>query len=278
MLSPTEREAFERDGYFVRPGVLDEGTVDTLRARLSTLIERCAGEHLSGARPTLEFWEILRRSQHDASVCWDTSRGPMPGRAQDWEPFALRVGHGLHLVDELFGAIAQLPGIGGTLAELTPEAVIAQSAVVYKQPHSDLVQFGAHQDAAYITTEPESLVLAFLALDDADAENGALQVAPGTHREPLHVTLKMEPDGFVPAHGKVPREQDYEPTLLPMRRGSVAFVHGRAIHASGPNRADRPRRALIIHAISRSSKLAPTCWFQPPPEGFTPLPSTSSST
>lgn len=275
MLSPAEREAYERDGYFVRPGAVDETTVDALRARLSALIERCAGEHLSGARSSMEFWEILRGSQHDASVCWDTSRGPLPERADAWEPFALRVGHGLHLVDDLYRSVAELPVVGGTLARLTPDAVIAQSAVVYKQPHSDIVQFGAHQDAAYITTEPESLVLAFVALDDMDADNGALQVAAGTHRDPLHVALRMEPEGFVPAHGRVPVEDDYRPELLPMRRGTVAFVHGRSVHASGPNRSARPRRALIIHAISPSSELAPTCWLQPPPGGF---PSTSSST
>lgn len=277
-LLPRERDAFERDGYFLRPGALPPETVDALTARLSELIARCADEHLRGVRPTLEFWDILRHSRDDAAVCWDTSRGPMPERADAWEARAMRVGHGLHVVDPLFGELCRSAPVGGTLAQLVPApAAIIQSAVTYKQPRSDVVQFGLHQDAAYLTTEPESLVLAFIALDDADAENGALAVVPGTHRDPLHVALALRPDGFAPVHGAFRDERPYPQTLLPMKRGTIAFVHGRTLHGSGPNRAAVPRRALIVHAISLGSTLSPHCWVQPPPGGFMPIAPASGS-
>ncbi|MRG95002.1 phytanoyl-CoA dioxygenase family protein [Polyangium spumosum] len=268
-ITPAEQEAFARDGYFVRPGSVPATMVDALNARLSRLITRCAADHQDGTRKSLAFWDILRGSRDDASVCWDVSRGEMPARAEDWEARAMRVGHGLHRVDDLFASAARGQAIGSVLsALLPPPAWIVQSAVVYKQPRSDVVQFGLHQDAAYLTTEPESLVLAFLALDDMDAENGALSVVPGTHRDPLHVALAMGPDGFYPVEGRPRPERDYTPELLPMRRGTVAFIHGRTLHASGPNRSPRPRRALIVHAMSGTSRLASNTWIQPPPEGF----------
>jgi phytanoyl-CoA hydroxylase len=264
-----EQEAYARDGYLVRPDAVDAATVDALNARLSQLITRCAAEHLDGTRKSLSFWDILRGSQDDASVCWDMSRGAMPTRVEDWESRAMRVGHGLHRVDDLFASVARGPAMGGILAALLPPpAWIVQSTVVYKQPRSDVVQFGLHQDAAYLTTEPESLVLGFLALDDMDEENGALSVVPGTHRDPLHVALAMGPEGFYPVAGKPRPERDYTKVLLPMRRGAVAFVHGRTLHASGPNRADRPRRALIVHVMSGTSRLASNTWIKQPPEGF----------
>gem|GEM_PF-2382487 len=277
-LGADEQRAFARDGYFVRSGLIDDAIVDALLGRLSQLIERCAAEHLGGRRPSLDPWTILRDSQHDASVMWDPTRGSMPTDPREWEPLAMRVGHGLHLVDPLFAALARRPDVGGTLAQLiVDEPVVAHSAVIYKQPRSELVQFGGHQDAAYITTEPESLVLAFVALDDMDADNGALEVAPGSHHDPVHVQLELGDQGFVPVTGAAPKESDYQLKLLPMRRGSVAFVHGRTLHASGPNRSDRRRRALIIHAISRTARLADWCWLRPPPQGFVPLTPGSSS-
>jgi len=268
-LLPAEQDAFSRDGFVLRPDAVDDATVDALNARLSELITRCAAEHLRGTRKSLAFWDILRGSQSDASVCWDLDRGPMPARAEDWEPRAMRMGHGIHLVDELFGSLVRGPAIRGPLTALLPPPVVAlQSAVVYKQPRSEAVQFGLHQDAAYLTTEPESLVLAFLALDDMDADNGALAVVPGTHRDPLHVALALGPEGFYPVSGRPRPERDYAPVLLPMRRGTVAFVHGRTLHASGPNRSDRPRRALILHVMSGTSQIAPNTWIEPPPGGF----------
>jgi phytanoyl-CoA hydroxylase len=183
----------------------------------------------------------------------------------------MRIGHGLHLVDDTFAALTHGPAIGGVLASLVQEAVLLQSAVVYKQPHSASVQFGLHQDAAYLTSDPESLILAFLALDDMDADNGALQLVPGSHRDPLHVSLAMGPTGFTPIAGQAPQERSYQPQLLPMRRGTVAFLHGRTLHASGPNQSPHPRRALIVHAMSGRSRLAPHCWIQPPAGGFVPL-------
>ncbi len=268
-LTPAEQQAFARDGYLVRPDVISRATAHALNARLSQLITHCAAEHLDGTRASLAFWDILRGSRDDASVCWDLSRGQMPARAEDWEARAMRVGHGLHRVDELFVSVARGPAIGGVLSALVPPpAWIVQSTVVYKQPRSDVVQFGLHQDAAYLTTEPESLVLAFVALDDMDEENGALSVVPGTHRGPLHVALALGPEGFYPVEGRPRPERDDAPVLLPMRRGTVVFVHGRTLHASGPNRSTRPRRALIIHVMSGTSRLSPNTWLQPPPEGF----------
>lgn len=277
-LTPAERAAWARDGYFVRPDALPGATIDALVDRLSELITRCAREHQAGTRPTLAFWDILRGSRDDASVCWSEPNGPLPERPEDWEPLAMRVGHGIHRCDPLYRELSHGPAIGGLLKALIPEpALLVQSAVVYKQPRSSTVQFGLHQDAAYITTTPESLVLAFVALDDMDADNGGLCVVPGTHRDQLHVELGMSPAGFFPIAGKSPAEADYRPVLLPMRRGTIAFIHGRTLHGSGPNRAPTPRRALIVHAISGASRLSPTSWVQPPPEGFEPIERGSSS-
>ncbi len=127
-----------------------------------------------------------------------------------------------------------------------------------------------HQDAWYLTTEPESLALAFIALDDMDPRNGCLEVIPGSHRGGLDVALRMGPGGFVPVTGRAPPAPTRERAVpLVMEKGSVVFVHGRAYHGSEPNRSDGPRRSLIVHAMSARSRLAPSSWIlaggEPPP-------------
>ena len=48
------------------------------------------------------------------------------------------------------------------------------------------VCFSWHQDAAYITTYPETLVGCWLALEPADESNGCLLVADGSNKEPIY--------------------------------------------------------------------------------------------
>ncbi len=259
MLDPDALARYHRDGFLVCPALLPRAACEALTGQLSTRIAAVAAEYVAGARREIGFWELMTRSRGGLEVFWDPSRGS-PG--EGLEGAAMRVGHALHLADPAFEAFCADPTLRGGLRQIVGEpGVVLQSAVIYKQPRSELVQFGMHQDAWYLTTSPESLALAFIALDDMDAENGCLEVIPGSHRTGLAVALRMGPSGFVPAVGRAPRAPGRDRAVaLPVEKGSVIFVHGRTYHGSEPNRSDGPRRALIVHAMSAGSRLAPTSW------------------
>jgi phytanoyl-CoA hydroxylase len=301
---------FAETGVFVREAAVAPAACEALLAALSALIERVAAEHLAGKRTELSFWKLLPASAHAADVFFelsaDASRAASPGVSLDaaqppltalpapvWESRAMRIGHGLHLVEPAFAAFCRSPAIAAPLRcfahvaaqlsagasphqaaraalESTARARFVQSAVIYKQPRSDAVQFGFHRDSAYLPSEPESLVLAFVALDDTTLENGCLEVIPGTHTEPLGLRYRLDPEGFT-ALGREPRPAEDRRVSLPVPRGSIVFAHGRTLHASAPNRSAGPRRALIVHAMSEGSHLAPDAWVRAPPGGFAEL-------
>lgn len=262
-----QRRQFERDGYVVHRDVLEPATCDALVAALSEQIERLARLHERGERED-DFWRQLPRSAASIEVFWR----PAPEGSKGYpESRVMRVGHALHVVDARFADLALRSPVAAALATaLGPGARVVQSAVIYKQPHDDIVQFGFHQDAAYLTTEPSAgaLALAFVALDDADAENGALMVASASHTHGLGERLRLGPAGFERAAGAPRHIRREDSVLLTMRRGDVAVVDGLTYHASDPNRSSRPRRGLIIHAIAKEARLAPTAWVKEPPEGF----------
>ena len=268
MLTARELEAYEERGYVVCPGLVPGATCDALNAHLSKIITDVAAEYLAGVRTELGFWDLMTRSRDRVEVFWDAARGS-PERGL--EAGTMRVGHALHAADPVFAAFSTAPPLRTRLAQVVGgDADMIQSAVIYKQPHSDAVQFGMHQDASYLTTSPESLALAFVALDDMTPENGCLEVISGSHRDGLVVVLEMGPRGFVPTNGRSPPSPSpSRATPLPIEKGSVIFLHGRAFHGSEPNRSGSPRRALILHAMSRRSRLAPTSWVvaggSPPP-------------
>lgn len=262
--TPPELERFEADGFFVRRGALDEGQCATLNQKLSTLIGELGAAHARGER-ACDFWRQLARSTAANEIFWH------PGTASFDEQHVMRVGHVLHL-DARFEQVIRTPVVRTLGSLLRPPAAVIQTAVIYKQPHSDVVQFGYHRDAEYLTVVPSSaLALAFVALDDCDEDNGALRIVPKSHRLGPGLRLRLGVDGFERVSGTQHRFGPSEGTLLEMRRGDAAFVRGDTYHASAPNQSARPRRALIVHALGGDGALRDS-WVEKPPGGFAPIP------
>src|SRR5262249_22301981 len=152
---------YDEEGFVVCPALVPRVDCEGLCAHLSEVIARVLAETAAGTRTEPGFWALMARSRDTVEVFRDPAQ---PGVG---EGATMRVGHALHAVDPGFAAFAAQPALRGRLRQIVGEpGWLIQSAVIYKQPRSDLVQFGMHQDAWYLTTEPESLALAFVALDD----------------------------------------------------------------------------------------------------------------
>ncbi len=269
-LDPSERATLEEHGYVVRPNVFTKAECRDLCSGVSEVVTRAAAE--CRRRGVIDgFWQAFARSAQTTEVFWDPRRDDLLRTPpSQWESAVMRIGHVLHRVAP-FDALTRDPRLAGLLASAIAEpAELVQSAVIYKQPQSELVQFGWHQDSSYLPNEPESLVLVFVALDDMTEENGALEVIPRSHRGGLDVVYRLTPDGYVPLSSRRPETDDRERVILTVPRGTVIALHGRTRHASKPNRSTAPRRALIVHAKACASPMSELCWARGP---FDPLPS-----
>jgi hypothetical protein len=118
-------------------------------------------------------------------------------------------------------------------------ALLGDPAVLYKEKINHKLPGGAgyaaHQDApAYpmISTH----VSAMIAIDDADADNGGLEVVSGC----FDCVLPLDERGCVDP--SVESELEWE--AVPVPAGTTLWFHSRTPHRSGPNRSARARRAL----------------------------------
>lgn len=110
-----------------------------------------------------------------------------------------------------------------------------------------------HQDNFYLRVKPGTCCAMWLAIDDADEENGGMVVVPGTQN--MEVACPQVSDSklsFTDAH--VPIPDGLQAVPVPLKAGDVLFFNGSVVHGSYPNTSKtRFRRAFICHYVPASS-------------------------
>ncbi|MFK7801442.1 MAG: phytanoyl-CoA dioxygenase family protein, partial [Anaerolineae bacterium] len=115
-----------------------------------------------------------------------------------------------------------------------------------------------HQDEEFIPTRDRSLMGGWIALDDANTENGGLWVIPGSHKHgviwPHHVQNDPRFDCTIETWGFPYKDEDAVP--VEVKAGAIVFFNGYLLHRSLPNFATSGyRRVLVNHYMSAQSLL-----------------------
>jgi len=144
------------------------------------------------------------------------------------------------------------PRVGQILTDLFGEEPVAAQSMFYFKPPGARGQ-DLHQDNFYLRVAPGTCMAAWIAIDDADENNGGLMVVPGTNRMEIICPGKADATRFFTSdHVEPPPGFHVEPVRL--QTGDVLFFNGSLIHGSYPNTSkDRFRRAFICHYLPKSS-------------------------
>ncbi|KAH6641646.1 hypothetical protein F5144DRAFT_627643 [Chaetomium tenue] len=208
-LTPSQLEAFHRDGYLIIPDALPPSTVSALLAETRRLLDtldlsthpltrfRTGGEdgtdHV-GDDYFLTSGDKIRFFLEDDAFDSAGNLTKPKHRAVN------KIGHYLHGLSPPFAALLNPPtttttttndptpttsttphpaSIARSLSFASPR--VLQSMIICKQPEIG----GAvppHQDSTFLYTDPPSAVGFWYALEDATLENGCLSFLPGSHR------------------------------------------------------------------------------------------------
>ncbi len=269
MLSKEEKEQYQEQGFLVKPGLLTDQECDALCQHISeTILRRVLREESLRSAPE---GQSFKASARDIHIFWERGMNPTQFPPTEREQCVSRLGHGLHIVDPFFLQMARHPKVAEVLEDLIGRGVnIVQTMVIYKQPFVG-AETGYHQDATYLHTEPNTLIAAWMALDDVTEENSPLTIIPGSHHLPLHTIAELKEDGQF--HHQVvndTRPEISQAVPVPVPKGGVIFFHGYLWHGAGPNQSSRPRRAFVAHYVNSASRWSPFNWIDGTP-GFIPL-------
>lgn len=157
---------------------------------------------------------------------------------------------------EAFRTLANAPKLLTAVRQILGGDVCVCFSQVFNKPPEVGGPKPIHQDNFYFgPNDPNAMVTAWIALDDADQSNGCLFYGKGSHRLGLlpHVAPESEPFNLQVEEDELSL---VHMTAAPVPRGGVSFHHGFTLHQSSANTSKRFRRAVAIHYLKTSSHLA----------------------
>jgi phytanoyl-CoA hydroxylase len=237
MLTPQQHGDFDRDGFVLGPKILSSAQCE----RLCEEVERTIRDRdRSDVRQP-----VLCRNLNgdDASPVWQIVN--------------------IHRSSDAFDFTVRSPVFAEAAAQLmgASELRIFHDQVQYK-PAQKGGPTPWHQDSVYwppLMPKHEQLT-AWIALDDADIDNGCMSMVPASHRwgdqiRYLHARPKVfDADGFLRVFDEAFEGRPVHPRYAPVPRGHVHFHHALCWHGSHENRSGRPRRAIAVHLMTERTR------------------------
>ena len=230
-LTPEQHAQFERDGFLVLRGFYSPEETAAIR-------EAFMAQNADGPIPGMS--EINANYQPE---------DPLAFYPRMMHPHT----HPEHLVGPLAMRYMLDSRIAPVLHDLFGEEAVAVQSMFYFKPPKARGQ-ELHQDNFYLRVKPTTCMAAWLAVDDADEENGGMKVVPGSHQ--LDIVCPGKADLSQSFTGDyVPTPEGMEAVPITLKAGDMLFFNGSLIHGSYPNRSeDRFRRAFICHYAPRRAE------------------------
>lgn len=246
-LSSEQVAQYQRDGFIAFADVISLPEIEDAKASLLTITEALCVHHRVVQNGYGEVWESLENASKVQFLRGHEPTGPDdPELHQKVRKFHEFVGADAHLTYLMH----EHPKIQGVISSLLGAHPLPSQDMALVNP--PLIGTGKpwHQDDAYFNIVPlDSVCGVWIALDEADADNGCMHFLPGWHKK----------GALRHFHGSdceilEDRIIEEEQIAMPLPPGGAVFFAGTAPHHTYPNTSPKSRRALQYHYRSQDSR------------------------
>ena len=111
-----------------------------------------------------------------------------------------------------------------------------------------------HQDATYIGLEPYNWVTAWLAITDANEENGCMRMWSGSHKDKIRHHEQKYDEGNLLTRGQTVENVPLDETKpLVLKAGQMSLHHPKIVHGSGLNKSNDRRIGFVVQSYIGSN-------------------------
>ena len=264
---------FQADGYVVLEDAIDPAAIAALRSAAAQLVDDF---DIDNNRTTFSTDdrdagrdEYFFASAEQASCFLEAGAIDETGALVRDKSLAInKIGHAMHDLDPAFEAFCRQPVFGEALRAVGYNIPsLFQTMYIFKQPGIG-GEVRWHQDASYLIAGGRGVTGVWVALEDADKENGCLWMQPGQHRSPLREIYEVDWQsraGVLRTLDDTPWRQDgIDAVPLEVKAGSVGLFSDHMPHYSSENRSPRSRHAFTMHVKEQSDAWDDKNWLQRP--------------
>lgn len=217
-----------------------------------------SGEQLSALRADFADW-VEESRQHESAYGTTMDGRPRfdvePGHSAQ-QPALRRVASPAE-VSNAYLDVMQNARVGDYVAALIGPNIKFHHGKINSKLPGATTEVKFHQDFPYEPHSNDDLITALIFVDEVTADNGPLELLPGSHKGPIHSLW----------HNGVFTGAMDETTVAEMRprtvmctgpAGSVCLMHTKLVHGSAPNLSDNPRTLFIcVFSSEDAVPLAP---------------------
>ena len=155
----------------------------------------------------------------------------------------------IHLISPVFDKVSHNPKILDAVESIIGKNILVCGTTLFIKNPQEKGFVSFHQDAKYIGLEPHNWVTAWLAVTDANEENGCMRMWKGSHKEDLKFhNQKFDENNQLTRGQTVENVPMNETTPVILEAGQLSLHHPKIVHGSGLNKSKDRRIGFVIQS------------------------------
>ena len=155
----------------------------------------------------------------------------------------------IHLISPVFDKICNNKKILDAVESIIGKNILICGTTLFVKNPKEKGFVSFHQDAKYIGLEPHNWVTAWVAITDANEENGCMRMWSGSHKNDLQYHNQKFDENNLLTRGQtvenVPMNKT-KPVIL--KAGQISLHHPKVVHGSGLNKSNDRRIGFVIQS------------------------------
>jgi ectoine hydroxylase-related dioxygenase (phytanoyl-CoA dioxygenase family) len=155
----------------------------------------------------------------------------------------------VHLISPIFNRVCLNNNIIDAVESIIGKNILICGTTLFVKNPNEKGFVSFHQDAKYIGLEPHNWVTVWVAVTDANEQNGCMRMLPSSHKENLKTHEQKFDQNNLLTRGQtitnIPMDKT-KPIIL--KAGQISLHHPLIIHGSGLNKSNDRRIGFVIQS------------------------------
>ena len=155
----------------------------------------------------------------------------------------------VHLISPVFDKVCNNKKILDAVESLIGKNILICGTTLFIKNPNEKGFVSFHQDAKYIGLEPHNWVTAWVAITDANEENGCMRMWSGSHKNDLQYHNQKFDENNLLTRGQTVENvplNETKPVIL--KAGQISLHHPKVVHGSGLNKSNDRRIGFVIQS------------------------------